>query len=260
VIILNFYYNISSETSINNISKQKFFKGTNGKVVLLLHGYTGSPHDMSFLGHKLNKEGYSVFIPRLPGHGTNETDFLNSSWKDWLRTCVESYINLKNDYESVYIVGLSMGGLLTLLVASKFNPEKIVLAAPAIEVSNKMLKFTPFLKLFVKKLQRKNIVNYEDENVQKLNESYWQYDYIEKAADLYKLKKMAKKELPNINSKTLVILSKKDAAVPMKAKKTLERNINSEIEFKILEKSAHVVVNDVERKEVAEVIIEFLNN
>ena len=55
---------------------------------------------------------------------------LNSNWHDWLRKSLESYLNLKSYYEKVYVIGLSMGGVLTALIAEKFEPEKIVLAAP----------------------------------------------------------------------------------------------------------------------------------
>ncbi|BBE31083.1 hypothetical protein OSSY52_12240 [Tepiditoga spiralis] len=146
-----FFDNIPKETSINKISQPSFFEGGE-EAVLLIHGYTGTPHDMRYLGHMLHKAGFTVSIPRLPGHGTNSIDFQNSNWKDWLRKVTDEYIDLKYKYKEVYISGLSMGGVLTLILASKFKPKKIALAAPAIEAKNKKIKITPFLKYFIKKL------------------------------------------------------------------------------------------------------------
>lgn len=53
-----------------------FLKGLKtAPAILLIHGYTGSPRDMIWLGHQLNEAGYNIYIPRLPGHGTNKNDF-----------------------------------------------------------------------------------------------------------------------------------------------------------------------------------------
>ena len=38
---------------------------------LLLHGFTSSPYEMRLLGEYLGREGYTVSIPLLPGHGTD---------------------------------------------------------------------------------------------------------------------------------------------------------------------------------------------
>ena len=63
--------------------QEHFFRG-NDTCILLIHGYTGSPHDMLYLGKRLHQAGFSVFIPRLPGHGTNHIDFLNSNYHQWV--------------------------------------------------------------------------------------------------------------------------------------------------------------------------------
>jgi len=35
--------------------------------VLLVHGFTGSPHDFEYMANELNKAGLTVSVPRLPG-------------------------------------------------------------------------------------------------------------------------------------------------------------------------------------------------
>ncbi|SHE63854.1 carboxylesterase [Marinitoga hydrogenitolerans DSM 16785] len=226
-------------------------------AVLLIHGYTGSPHDMYYLAERLNEVGYTVHVPRLPGHGTNAKDFLNSNWKDWLRKVVDSYIELKSKYKKVYISGLSMGGVLTLLLASKFNPDKIVLAAPALEASDWRLKLTPVIKLFMKKIKKNKKEFYED-GLNNLAREYWDYDWPSKGADLYKLQRLARKRLKKINSDTLIIVSKRDRTVPLKVANVIKSNINTKkVKTIILEKSPHVVVNDIEKEKVADEIIDF---
>jgi carboxylesterase len=245
------------QTNVNPKAKQKFLKGEkHNEVVLLIHGYNGIPNDMYYLGERLNEEGYNVFIPRLPGHGTNKEDFINSNWKDWIRYSYESYLNLKSQYDNVYIGGLSMGGVITAILASKFQPKKIFLCAPAFIAKDKRLKWTPILKYFIKEKERKNPPTFEDKDLKKLAEEYWNFNIISKVSDLKKVQKIGIKNLKNIKSKTLTIISKKDEAVPFEVKEIIDKNIKSE--YLILEKSNHIVVNDTEKEIVAQKIIEFL--
>jgi len=251
-----FYDNVPAK--INRFSKPRFLRGGH-KAVLLIHGYTGSPREVLWLGTRLNEEGYTVSIPRLPGHGTNKEDFLASSWKDWLRRAYDEYIDLKEVYKTVYVGGLSMGGVLTTLVAAKFQPEKIVLCAPAFVAADLRIKLTPFLKYFVKTLPSNAKPFYSEPEFYELMKDYCTYDYVGKAADLYKLQKMAIRQLPHIRSKTITVLSKADKAVPFREKELIDRLLKAPNEYVILEESGHIVTDDVERETVAQRIIAFLN-
>ncbi len=226
--------------------------------VLLIHGYTGSPHDMRYLGEQLVKHGFTVSIPRLPGHGTNHMDFLTTNHRDWLRRAIDAYIELRSDCEKVHVVGLSMGGLIAAIVAAKFDVEKLVLAAPAFLVSDRRIYLTPLLSLFKEYLPKEETVDYEEPTLKRLGEEYWNKNFTKPATSLLKLKKVATKSLNQINSKTLLILAQRDNLVPLEVKDLVEKNVRGQVETVILEKSNHVVVNDVEKEYVAELIRKFL--
>ncbi len=239
--------------------EEHWFEG-GSTAVLTIHGYTGSPHDMLYLGKRLNKAGYTVYIPRLPGHGTNHSDFLNSDWNDWLRKCVDAYLLLKKKFEKVYVTGLSMGGVLTLLIASKFNPEKIALAAPAVEAANNAIKLTPVLKHFKKVLPKDAEVTYKEAYLNYLQKEYWCNNWPTKLADLLKLQTLSKERLESIHSDCLTIVSKNDKSVPLKAAEIIDKGISSSVKKTIvLEHSPHVVVNDCEKELVADEIIAWFN-
>lgn len=149
---------------------------------------------------------------------------------------------------------------MTALIAEKFQPEKIVLAAPALIATDWRIKLTPFFKYFIKKVPKNNPAVFEDERLNYLAQQYWNYDWPSKAADLYKLQKLSLKNLSKITSDTFVILSKKDDAVPFNVKDLIENNIKSKKTFLILEKSGHVVVNDIEREKVAQETVKWLRS
>jgi len=252
------YQKIPQHTIIQPGAMPQFFQGSS-KAVLLLHGFTGYPGDMKYLGQRLNDAGYTVSIPRLPGHGTNSSDFLQTRWHDWLRKAIDAYLELKNQYEHLYVAGLSMGGLLTLLLASQFKIEKIALAAPAITNYNrKTMVLTPLLRYFVKKTEAVHDKEETDPTRKVLAEEYWKQNYIFPISDLFHLQRLTKTQLPYVKADTYIIVSKNDKSVPIKAADIIENRISSTtVEKSILEKSGHVLVNGIERDIVADKIIDW---
>ncbi len=85
--------------------------------VLVLHGFTGSPASMRPLAQRLAGAGYSVELPRLPGHGTTLEDMMTTDWADWSTAALDAYDELAGRCDRVAVVGLSMGGGLTAFVA-----------------------------------------------------------------------------------------------------------------------------------------------
>jgi carboxylesterase len=60
--------------------------------------------------------GFSVLLPRLPGHGTSVEDMKTTTWADWSAAALAAYDELRAKTDRVAVVGLSMGGGLTAFV------------------------------------------------------------------------------------------------------------------------------------------------
>ena len=43
-----------------------YLQGSEEKGVLLVHGLTGTPSEMRFIGKQLHKMGFTVYAPTLP--------------------------------------------------------------------------------------------------------------------------------------------------------------------------------------------------
>ncbi|MEJ6951678.1 alpha/beta hydrolase [Natronospora cellulosivora (SeqCode)] len=254
--------NINSDSKVINSSREILHKGKKNKAVLLLHGYTGSPREMAFLAKRVHQESnYTVYVPRLPGHGTNKRDFQQSTAKDWLRKSYDAYLNLKSYYNEVHIGGLSMGGLLAILTANRFKVEKLFLIAPALYACNKSLALTHLFKYFIPYLKNKSNKNeYQTEEELDLYENYWKHHCTKQAAELHKLMILARKKLTSITSDALIICSPIDKQVPIKAAYKVEEKISSTNKKLILmENSPHVINNGPEKEECAQHVIDFLN-
>ncbi len=90
--------------------------------VLVIHGFTGSPHSMRPLAVAIAAAGFAVELPRLPGHGTAMEDLLPLGWADWTGAVGDVYRDLAARCERVGVVGLSLGGALAVWLAAT-NPE-----------------------------------------------------------------------------------------------------------------------------------------
>lgn len=99
--------------------------------VLVVHGFTGNPQSMRPLAEAFAAGGSTVSLPLLPGHGTRVEDMLPTRWEDWSAAVEQAYDELAARCEAVCVAGLSMGGTLTLWLASR-HPEirGIVLVNP----------------------------------------------------------------------------------------------------------------------------------
>ncbi|MGD9704660.1 MAG: alpha/beta hydrolase [Acidimicrobiia bacterium] len=89
---------------------------------LCLHGFTGSPSSMRGIAEAFAAAGFSVELPRLPGHGTTVEEMMTTGWVDWTGEAEAAYQRLAARTESVVVAGLSMGGSLTLWTAAH-HPE-----------------------------------------------------------------------------------------------------------------------------------------
>lgn len=111
------------------------FSATGGSDgVLVLHGFTGSPHSMRGIAEKLADAGLTVELPLLPGHGTAVDDLLATTWADWSGAAEAAYAGLAARCTRVAVVGLSMGGTLACWLAER-HPEiaGVVVVNPAVE-------------------------------------------------------------------------------------------------------------------------------
>ncbi|MEZ5216024.1 MAG: alpha/beta fold hydrolase [Ilumatobacteraceae bacterium] len=84
--------------------------------VLCLHGFTGNPSTMRPIAEAAAEAGYSVELPRLPGHGTTIEDMLSTGFRDWAGEAEAAYQRLAARTDRIVVAGLSMGGALTLHV------------------------------------------------------------------------------------------------------------------------------------------------
>jgi carboxylesterase len=102
-------------------------QGENARIgCLVTHGFTGAPKEMRWLGEYLNRQGYTVCGIRLNGHAARPEDMIRSRWRDWLLSVEDGYNLLHSCTDQVFLLGLSMGGVLSLTAASTLPVRGVV--------------------------------------------------------------------------------------------------------------------------------------
>ncbi|MBI4415304.1 MAG: alpha/beta fold hydrolase [Candidatus Kerfeldbacteria bacterium] len=83
--------------------------------VVLVHGFGDAPYSMRDLASFLFRHGYSVAVPRLPGHGSRLEHLAAATTADWQRAVTRALAGMRARVRRVAIVGRSFGGVLALL-------------------------------------------------------------------------------------------------------------------------------------------------
>lgn len=241
-----------------------FFEGTNGKGVLLVHGWTSTPYEVRKLGEFLNGKGFTVSGIKLKGHCQNPEDLENVKWQEWMDDLENGFRELKEKCEKVYLGGTSLGGILSIIFAEK-KPE----------VSGLVLMATPYkLKLdwLVKLVSRLSLLfgkRYWDKYYPKSFGSsglvtrlvsYQKYPTAN-GIESHKAIEEARKKLPGITCPCFVLQSTNDhMVIPESADMILESVRACIKRKKMIEKAYHTFIADINNEHVFQDIFEFLEN
>src|SRR5687767_5130025 len=93
--------------------------GSPDRAVLILHGFGDTPQTVHYLADHLHELGFTVHAPLLPGHGRTLAEFRVSDADAWLAAAADELSALRERFRFVGLVGVSMGGALAVVLASR---------------------------------------------------------------------------------------------------------------------------------------------
>src|SRR5512146_2320437 len=93
---------------------------------LLIHGFTGTPKEMRWMGEYLAARGLSGLGVRRAGHATRPEDMIRSRWTAWVASAEGGYHLLRGLADRIYLIGLSMGGALSLLMSTRLDVQGVI--------------------------------------------------------------------------------------------------------------------------------------
>lgn len=246
------------------VNEAFYFPGTNGKAVLLVHGWTSTAYEVRRLGKYLNKNGYTVYGPMLKGHGTVPKDLENITWNEWLEDAKNAYEKLKNSHQKVYIAGTSIGASLAMIMAQR-KPEIAGLVLMATPHKLKLERLTMF---FLKALMFLGV---------KYNRKYYPPTFgvsttitrlisyqtypLKSALETFGLVSVARKKIREIKQPCFMIQSLSDHIVARRSLDKIYDQIGSEIKKKkYIKRAYHTFISDIKNESVFEEILQFIKS
>jgi len=223
---------------------------------LCLHGFTGSPASIRPVAAALGAAGFTVELPRLPGHGTTVEDMMTTSWADWTAAVEATYHELAARCERVVVSGLSMGGSLTLWLATRHpeiagivcvNPAVVAAAPEVLDMVRGMLA------------EGQDRMPATGPDVADPDAVVTSYAETPLAPLLSLMEGLAglQPELARITSPLLLMTAPNDHVVPPTDSDALAAAVSGPVERVALERSYHVATLDYDRELVTERAVAF---
>ncbi|MGQ0623154.1 MAG: alpha/beta hydrolase [Sporichthyaceae bacterium] len=225
--------------------------------VLLCHGFTGTPQSLRGWAGELAGAGLTVALPRLPGHGTRWQDLNITRWADWYGCVEREFAALRERCERVFVMGLSMGGTLSLRLAQCRSGEVagLVLINPSVIGLDPRLRILPVLSRVLPSLS--GIAS----DIKKPGVSELAYPRIPLAAleSLRQAWGTVRADLPRVTAPLLLMRSLVDHVVePDSARLILSRVSSLEVTEIVLHDSYHVATLDNDAARIAAASLNFV--
>jgi carboxylesterase len=252
-------------------------------AVLALHGLLGNPLEMQYLGKQLQRAGYTVVIPLIPGYGYSSgqaASYRTTRSEHWFEEVLRLFDRLKGEYESVSVAGLCIGAVLGLRLAIERGDQIAALSLLATTLAYDgwsipkyrfllpLAYYTPARYLYA--YQERYPYGLKNENLRRWIAREMQVSGSSAAGasrlsaegifQAHRLIKQVRRQLAQVSAPALIIHATEDDVASPKSADLVERSISSQFRRKVmLHDSYHIITLDNEKELVAAETVEFFN-
>lgn len=228
--------------------------GSNGEAFVLVHGFAGNPAHFRHLGGQLADLGYTVNAPLLPGHGRTIEDLGRVRRDDWCEATLDA-IREVGDHHRVHVVGLSMGGLLGVVAATRTGVTTLTTINTPVRFRDRRIRFARIARFF------RRDVRWPQAPAPILDPDvapYWIHldgFPLIAAAELFTLSRRALRVAPRVTCPSLVIQSKTDDTTHPASGRKLRDALGGSSRLLWLEHSMHNALFDDERDVIRDAVL-----
>lgn len=222
--------------------------GGAGPALLCLHGLTGTPYEVRPPAEALAERGFACVGPVLPGHLESPELLAVTRREEWVEAALGAFDALAKTHARVYLLGLSLGGLLALAVAARRPAAGLVVLAAPLRLSPWVRWSVPLLAGWLGSLPKTPAI--ADPAARARHPGYPRMP-LRAVRELLRLQGEVAEDLGLVRAPTQLIFSRGDPTVPVRNAELIAGRIgSSECRIEYLDRSAHVITVDLEQTEV----------
>jgi carboxylesterase len=231
-------------------------EGSNGEAAILVHGFTGVPAHFRPMGQVLADAGYTVVAPLLAGHGTSIEDLAETGREDWIGSVREAYGSVAGRHDRIHLVGLSMGGLISIIVGGEVGAATITTINSPIVFRDKKIYVAGLAQFLQPEF------HWPEEDPPDLDEEvrkYWlTYSGFPTSASvgLLSISRQALKAARSVSCPALVVQSLVDETVDPRSATKLVSALGPRTRLVWLESSLHNALLDRERHVIHQAVLD----
>lgn len=210
----------------------------NDRAVLFIHGFPTTPDMYRYSAGIASEAGYDVFAPLIPSFGADYRDFAKTNFSSWYRW-IEDYFNEKRrNYRYFYVVGVSMGGALTLKLAENNRDITAMAVFSAPVVYNSLIRdriitnpagyIARIIALFTPFIAPKCLTGHKGNNDGDDEWIGYGGQFPRQGVSIMHNLKAIRKRLPDIRTPVFLLHDKGDRTVPFANLAIIDREIGSE--------------------------------
>jgi carboxylesterase len=248
---------LQSRDLIHRLAAPFRLDGSNGEAFVLVHGFTGNPAHFRHLGGQLNNHGYTINAPLLPGHATRFEDLGTVTRHDWIEATLDA-VREVGDHHRTHLVGLSMGGLLSIVAADRTSVATLTTIDSPVRFRDKRVYLSRFAHF------RTPEVRWAEEPMPELDEEvagYWIHAEgfpTVAASEMLSLSRYARRVARRVSIPSLVIQSRTDETVHPSSGPLLKTALGPACRLLWLENSMHNALFDRERDVIRDAVLELV--
>jgi len=232
--------------------------GARDAAALCLHGLTGTPYEIRPVGEALARVGVRAVGPVLPGHNATPRILAQVPYTAWVQAARDELRGLRAAHERVFLVGLSLGGLISLALAAEERVDALVVVGTPLRL-RPGLSFAVRLFRYLHPYPRKRRGSDIRDGVARAAHPGYRIMPLASVRQLQKLQHRVRTALPSVTAPILVAHGRLDGtADPADAREIADRVASQERELLVLPHSGHVVPVDHDGPELGRAVSEFL--
>jgi len=235
-----------------------FDLGEGRDAALCLHGLTGTPYEIRPIGEALAAAGVRAVGPYLAGHGGEPEALARTTFGDWIGSVASAHRALRERHERVFLVGLSLGGLLSLHRAASADVDALAVIGVPLRLRTRLAPFLPIARYRWPYLPKRRGSDIRDA-VARARHPSLRVMPTASAIELIRLQRRVRAALGRVTAPLLVAHGCLDAtAHPDDARRIAAEVASTERELLWLPNSGHVAPVDYDGFELSRAVVDFL--